>query len=177
VDELLDRRAVDLEHLIELVDRRVGGDRGVQRAPGGLQLRGLCDVLAQLEQRSGRRSLGGGRRLLAQQRRCRPRRRPPSWSPSCSSRQVHGVPRCRHVTQPVFPGHDQPCQTWPEPSRRCADPGQPGTPERTRRLRTGRQAGMASRRSRWKAPGRTRAQARRAPAGRSSQGRFDGRPG
>ena len=59
---------------------------------------------------------------------------------------MHGArPRCRHVTQLMFPGHDQPCQTRPERSRRDADSGQPVPPparpcrERTRRLHAGRQ--------------------------------------
>ncbi|GAA1043793.1 hypothetical protein GCM10009566_55810 [Streptomyces murinus] len=35
MDQGLESRAVDLEHLVEAVDRRVGGDRAGDRAAGG----------------------------------------------------------------------------------------------------------------------------------------------
>jgi AcrR family transcriptional regulator len=72
VDELLDGRAVDLEHLVEPVDRRIGRHRGVQRPAGRLELQRELDVVAQLQDRSGRPGLVLGHRVLAEQRAGRP---------------------------------------------------------------------------------------------------------
>src|ERR1700760_4030790 len=77
VDEFLDRRPVDLEHLVEPVDGRVGRHRAVQRPAGRLQLQRHLRVLVQFEQRPRGRRFGLAHRVLAQQRGRGPRHRPP----------------------------------------------------------------------------------------------------
>jgi hypothetical protein len=50
VDEFLDGRSVELEYLLEPVDRGVRWHRGFQRTAGGLKLQCLPDIVIEIQQ-------------------------------------------------------------------------------------------------------------------------------
>jgi hypothetical protein len=92
VDQSLERRPVDLEHLVEAVDRRVGGYGLLEGAPRGRRREDPRRALAQPEELDDRLGVARLERMLAEQRR----RRPHLWAVELTGDLTEGDVAGRH---------------------------------------------------------------------------------
>src|SRR6476469_8596806 len=106
VNHFLERRAVDLHHLVETVDERVGGDGRRERSLRRRSLQPRDVLCAEIERPSHGRSLVGAHRLLSEQRRRRPDLAAPAGLGQRLPRQLLRVLGGDYLRRNVRAGHD-----------------------------------------------------------------------